>query len=40
MIFLYSTGQEKLSRLVENPIFNANHDVLWFPDDDSGQQVV
>ena len=37
---LHSTGQEKLSRLVEKPIFNANHDVLWFQDDDCGRQGV
>ena len=40
MRFLPSTGQEKLSRLVEKPIFNANHDVLRFPDDYSGRQGV
>ena len=40
MRFLPSTGQEKLSRLVEKPIFNANHDVLWIRDDYSGQEGV
>ena len=40
MSFSPSTGQGKLSKLVEKPIFNANHDVLRIRDDDSGRQGV
>ena len=40
MSFLYSTGQEKLSRLVEKPFFNDNYDVLWFAEDNSEWQSV
>ena len=40
MSFSPSTGRGKLSKLVEKPIFNANHDVLWIRDDYSGQEGV
>ena len=40
MSFSPSTGQGKSSKLVEEPIFNANHDGLRIRGDDSGREGV